>query len=202
MTKQCPQCGAMISDNAAFCEKCGAPQTAAPAEQPAAVQPEAAQTQPQHPAFTPQKPSFMLNIPKDPVALTAVVFASLLFLLSFIIMLVDSSTFLNRLYTTALLWQIPLLTIVMIIYIFVKREGESRILGYIAAVLMALTFIFTNYSKNIIQDTISNVDNYVDIAAEAVVDNIDKVRDWEDVMEDAARKAMKSKHDYDEDFDW
>lgn len=91
----------------------------------------------------------------------------------------------------------------MIIYVFLKHKDESKILAWIATVLMVLTFLFTNYSKNIIQDTLSNTDNYVDIAAEAVVDNIDKVRDWEDVIGDAVRKATKSKRDYDEeDYDW
>ena len=197
MAKQCINCGAQISDEALFCEKCGARQDAATTQPPITPQPAPEQ------AYRPQMPSFKISIPNNPVALIAAIFAAVLFLLSFIIMLVDSSTILNRLYTTALLWQLPLLTIAMIIYVFLKHKDECKILAWIATVLMVLTFLFTNYSKNIIQDTLSNTDNYVDIAAEAVVDNIDKVRDWEDVIGDAVRKATKSQRDYDEeDYDW
>lgn len=197
MAKQCIKCGAQISDEALFCEKCGAQQNVATTQPPVSHQPAPEQ------AYRPQMPSFKISIPTNPIALIAVTLAAVLFLLSFIIMLVDSSTILNRLYTTALLWQLPLLTVAMIIYLFAKHKDECKILAWIATALMVLTFLFTNYSKNIIQDTLSNTDNYVDIAAEAVVDNIDKVRDWEDVIGDAVRKATKSQRDYDdEDYDW
>ena len=196
MTKLCVKCGVQLHDQATFCSQCGTPQPVA-APQPPVSQP---------PVYQPQPAKPMLSA--DPVAITAVVLAAVLCLLSFLTMLIDSSTYINRLYTTACVWSLPLLTIVLIIYTFIKKKEGSNLLGWVAALMMVLSFLFSNTTKNFVQDAISNAENFIEVAAEAVVDNVDNVEEWKEIIEEAADDAQDKirdsydDDDYDRDYDW
>lgn len=127
------------------------------------------------------------------VNIAAFSLAALLFLLCLLTAFVDSSTFINRLYTTAVMWNLPVVTILMIVLSFAIncKRGTCNLLNLIATGLMVLAFLLSNITKNTVQDVVSNADNLVSVAAEAVVDNVDNVEDWKDEVEDAVEDAAK-----------
>lgn len=153
----CPKCGAWLAPGTQVCPQCGMPVAA----------PSAANA----------------NQRCNGWALAGVALAIVLALLCLITAFMDSSNFINRLYTTAVMWNIPLVTIVLVVIGFVK--SESKVLSYVSIVLLVAAFFCSNITKNSVQDVVSNVDNYVDVAAEAVPTIMKDARNWEKRLENA-----------------
>lgn len=174
MERKCPNCGAVVAPNATRCSTCGA---AIPVASP-----------------------LQSNI----YAIAGAVLALILMLLCLITNFADSSTFINRMYTTAIAWNIPLATIALIVVGFVvsHREKQPLLINIVSIACLALGFLFSNITKNTIQDHISNLDNYVDVAAEGMKDNAEDVIDWKDDIEDAAKDVEHElERDYERKYD-
>ena len=164
MENRCNHCGATFTGTYATCPSCGKPLNA-------------------------KRGNSKINV----YGFAAAVLALLLFVLSLITALMDSSTFINRMYTTALEWNIPLVAIVATVVGFVvaQKEGKSALLSLAATGLLAVGFVFSNTTKNRVQDHISNLDNYVGVASEAVRDNASSVVGWFETMEDSVKEVEK-----------
>lgn len=87
--------------------------------------------------------------------------------------LIDSSTFLSRIHTTLIAWNVPLATIGVIVLAFVsnKREGKANHMAWIAVAMMALALLCSNVTKNVRQDALSNKEALADVEKEAAKDN-------------------------------
>lgn len=177
----CRNCGAPIAPGANNCGQCG--HIVAPMQQPVQVN---------------------INVKGNGWALAGCVLAAVVALLCVITAFMDSSNFINRLYTTAIIWQLPLVAIALTVFGFVKSsKGESKVVSWISVLLLTVAFFCSNITKNSVQDVVSNADNYVDVAIEAVPDIMKKANKWEEKIE----KASRSIYDYDdyddyEDIDW
>jgi hypothetical protein len=121
----------------------------------------------------------------------ALILSLIILFLSFITAIVDSATFLNRMYTTALEWNMPLATIALIVIGFVvcQKEGRKQLFNIVAAAMLFVAFIFSNTTKNMVQDHISNFENYVDVAAEAMHDEAENIIDWSEKIEEGAEEV-------------
>lgn len=164
MENRCNHCGATFTGTYATCPSCGKPLNA-------------------------ERGKSKINV----YGFAAAVLALLLFVLSLITALMDSSTFINRMYTTALEWNIPLVAIAATVVGFVvaQKEGKSALLSLAATGLLAVGFVFSNTTKNRVQDHISNLDNYVGVASEAVRDNASSVVGWLEMMEESVEEVEK-----------
>ena len=187
MERTCAKCGAVVGPNATQCSTCGASIAAA-------------------------------NTPKSNIyAITGAILALIMMLLCIITNFVDSATFLNRMYTTVIEWNIPLATIALIVVGFAisRREKQPLLINFVGVAFIIVAFIFSNVTRNKVQDHVSNFENYIDIAAEAMKDNAEEVIDWKDNLEDAATdvaaefeaeakaeaKRMMESHGYASDYD-
>ena len=197
MSNVCPKCGVPMPEGTTVCPLCGAS-----LEQPKAAK------------------SVKFNLGKNYWAIAGVALAAFLALLCFVTAIVDSSTFINRLYTTALMWNLPLITVALVAYGFYK--GEAKKVGILSVVLLVVAFFCSNVMKNSVQDAISNAENYVEVAKEAAIDVIEDAKDWQELIIDAGTDITKavSKNkdfgdldlldaledfdydDYDEDYGW
>ena len=134
----------------------------------------------------------------------ALALSGLVFLVVVLTSLIDGATYLSRLHTTIIAWQIPLVTIGVIIYSFVteKEEGKTNLFAWVAVGLMAFSMLCSNLTKNVVQDAGSNVENYVDVAAKIIKKESRKAEKYEKTLEKAAKSAMKSHGYYDDEYDW
>ena len=136
----------------------------------------------------------------------ALALSSVVFLVVVLTSLIDGATYLSRLHTTIIAWNIPLVTIGVIIYSFVseKEEGKFNLFAWIAVGLMAFSMLCSNITKNYVQDAGSNVKNYVDVAAKIIKKESRKAEMYEKTLENAAKSGMKKNRSYydDEDYDW
>ena len=134
----------------------------------------------------------------------ALVLSSVIFLVVVLTSLIDGATYLSRLHTTIIAWQIPLVTMGVVIYSFVseKEEGKINLFAWIAVGLMAFSMLCSNLTKNVVQDAGSNVGNYVDVAAKIIKKESKKADKYEETLEKAAKSAMKSHGYYDDEYDW
>ena len=164
MENRCNHCGTTFTGTYVTCPSCGKPLNA-------------------------KRGNSKINV----YGFAAAVLALLLFVLSLITALMDSSTFINRMYTTALEWNIPLVAIVATVVGFVvaQKEGKSALLSLAATGLLAVGFVFSNTTKNRVQDHISNLDNYIGVASEAVRDNASSVVGWFEMMEESVKEVEK-----------
>ncbi len=164
MENRCNHCGTTFTGTYATCPSCGKPLNA-------------------------KRGNSKINV----YGFAAAVLALLLCLLSLITALMESSTFINRMYTTALEWNIPLVAIAATVVGFVvaQKEGKSALLSLAATGLLAVGFVFSNTTKNRVQDHISNLDNYVGVASEAVRDNASSVVGWWEMMEESVKEVEK-----------
>jgi hypothetical protein len=164
MENRCNHCGATFTGTYTTCPSCGKPLNA-------------------------ERGKSQINV----YGCAAAVLALLLFVLSLITALMESSTFINRMYTTALEWNIPLVAIAATVVGFVvaQKEGKSALLSLAATCLLAVGFVFSNTTKNRVQDHISNLDNYVGVASEAVRDNASSVVGWLEMMEESVKEVEK-----------
>ena len=197
MSNVCPKCGVPMPEGTTVCPLCGAS-----LEQPKAAA------------------SVKFNLGNNYWAIAGLALATFLALLCFVTAIVDSSTFINRLYTTALMWNLPLITVALVAYGFYK--GEAKNIGLLSVILLVVAFFCSNVMKNSVQDVISNAENYVEVAKEAAIDVIEDAEDWQEVITDAGMDITKavSKNkdlgdldlldaledlnydDYDEDYGW
>ena len=105
---------------------------------------------------------------------------------------IDSATFLSRLHTTIIAWQLPLVAIGVTIYSFIEdKEDSSNPLGWMAVFLLSGSLFCSNLTKNAVQDLGSNVENYVDVAASIIKEEKENVTDYKETIED----AIKTKKD-------
>ena len=197
MSNVCPKCGVPMPEGTTVCPLCGAS-----LEQPKAAT------------------SVKFNLGNNYWAIAGLALATFLALLCFVTAIVDSSTFINRLYTTALMWNLPLITVALVAYGFYK--GEAKKVGILSVVLLVVAFFCSNVMKNSVQDAISNAENYVEVAKEAAIDVIEDAKDWQELIIDAgtdiSKAVSKNKDlgdldlldaledfdydDYDEDYGW
>lgn len=190
MERKCNHCGAVLNDGQTTCPSCGKAVSAM---------------------------RINVNLGNISVYTCAALILSLIILfLSFITAVVDSATFLNRMYTTVLEWNMPLAAIALVVVGFVvsQKEGRKQLLNVVAALMLFVAFIFSNTSKNMVQDHVSNLENYVDVVAEAMHDDAENVVDWrdkivesadevEDKFRDARRaESRREMREYQSDYDY
>ena len=134
----------------------------------------------------------------------ALALSSVVFLVVVLTSLIDGATYLSRLHTTIIAWQIPLVTIGVIIYSFVseKEEGKCNLFAWIAVGIMAFSMLCSNLTKNVVQDAGSNVKNYVDVAAKVIKKESKKAEMYEETLEKAARSGKRNHSYYDDEYDW
>lgn len=148
-------------------------------------------------------------IEKNKFSLISLVVVSFVFLVTFLTAFIATPSFLNRIGTTIIQWNLPLIIVgLLVVASLFEKEKLARLFRLIASGLLVLTFFFTNSTKNMVQDGVSNLENYLDVAiatAEKEVENIDKYEDKVmDAVEDITRKFMRKTRDlrdYDE-YDW
>lgn len=165
MERKCNECGAIVNDGQTTCPNCGNP-------------------------ISPMRKGIKLeNITIYTCA--ALILSLIILFLSFITAIVDSATFLNRMYTTALEWNMPLAAIALIVIGFVvcQKEGKKQLFNIVAAAMLFVAFIFSNTTKNMVQDHISNFENYVDVVAEAMHDEAENIIDWSEKIEEGAEEV-------------
>lgn len=165
--KNCKECGNPIADNASFCPQCGAP---ASAETP--VQPQQA-AQPQQPVYVAQPAPQPIQISANCWTIAGTIIAAVLLILAFVGLVSDSGTFLNRLYTTAIVWQLPLVSIALLCYGIVqdKKEGKKSSMAVIGILALILAFCMSNVMKNTVADAASNAENIVNVGKNAAKSN-------------------------------
>jgi hypothetical protein len=116
---------------------------------------------------------------------------------------IATPSFLNRLHTTILLWQLPLVTIGLIVVAAMTEteSGLAKIFRLIAVGTLTLGFIFTNVTKNTVQDTVSNISNYVDVAKATIEHEAENIEEYGRSIEHAINRAERDMRDRYED-DW
>jgi hypothetical protein len=136
----------------------------------------------------------MKNIAK--ISLIAFVLSGFIFLIAALTALIDTPTFINRIQTTIIAWQLPLIAISMILYGCVKEQGSilNTILRAVATLLLTIAFFCTNITKNIIQDVASNIENYVDIAEKTIKSEGENLKEYEKQIERAVEDAEDNYH--------
>ena len=107
--------------------------------------------------------------------------------------LVNEATVFSRLHTTIIQWQLPLVTMGVIIYSFISEREDSKVnfLAWLAIIPMATAMCLTNLSKNLVQDVASNVDNYVNVSASVIEDESGNVVKYEERLSRAMEYAEK-----------
>ena len=114
--------------------------------------------------------------------------------------IIDSATFLSRLHTTIIVWQLPLVAIAVIIYSFIKEreELETNVPAWVAVLLMAVSMFCSNITKNAVQDVGSNVENYVDVAASIIKEEKDNVNDYGKTLREATKSKRRGREIYED----
>lgn len=125
-------------------------------------------------------------------SLAALVLSFFIVFVAMLTAFMDSSTFINRIHTTILLWQLPLVAIGLIVMAFCRErysDTGSVIMRYVSIIFMVIALFTTNITKNTVQDVASNVDNYVDVAAELIEDEASNIRGYAKTIERAVIDA-------------
>lgn len=128
-------------------------------------------------------------------SLAALVLSFFIVFVAMLTAFMDSSTFINRIHTTILLWQLPLVAIGLIVMAFynagkdTESDTGSVIMRYVSIIFMVIALFTTNITKNTVQDVASNVDNYVDVAAELIEDEASNIRGYAKTIERAVIDA-------------
>lgn len=142
--------------------------------------------------------------------LVALVLSAVIFFITVFTSLIDGATFLSRIHTTIIVWNLPLVAIGLIIYSFVvnKDEDEKNNFGWVSVALMSVSLFLSNPTKNAVQDFGSNVGNFVDVAASLIVDESKNVEEYGETMMDAVKdaqdeffKGKRNSKKYDDDYD-
>lgn len=141
--------------------------------------------------------------------LVALVLSAVIFFITVFTSLIDGATFLSRIHTTIIVWNLPLVAIGLIIYSFVvnKDEEEKNNFGWVSVALMSVSLFLSNPTKNAVQDFGSNVGNFVDVAASLIVDESKNVEEYGETMMDAVKdaqdeffKGKRNSKKYDDDY--
>lgn len=147
-------------------------------------------------------------INKNKISLIALVLVTVVFFITVLTAFISTPTFLNRLATAIITWQLPLIIVGLLVFASVfEKEKKASLFRLIATGLLVLSFFFTNTTKNMVQDTVSNAGNFVDVAAATIEKEFDNVDEYEekieDTIDDITRKMMRKNRDrYDEEYDW
>jgi hypothetical protein len=136
-------------------------------------------------------------------SLAALVLSAFIMLIALLTAFIATPSFLNRLHTTILLWQLPLVTIGLIVVAAMTEteSGLAKIFRLIAVGTLTLGFIFTNVTKNTVQDTVSNISNYVDVAKATIEHEAENIEEYGRSIEHAINRAERDMRDKYED-DW
>jgi hypothetical protein len=136
-------------------------------------------------------------------SLAALVLSAFIMLIALLTAFIATPSFLNRLHTTILLWQLPLVTIGLIVVAAMTEteSGLAKIFRLIAVGTLTLGFIFTNVTKNTVQDTVSNISNYVDVAKATIEHEAENIEEYGRSIEHAINRAERDMRDRYED-DW
>lgn len=136
-------------------------------------------------------------------SMAALVLSGFIFLIVFLTALIDTPTFLHRMHSTIIAWQLPLVAIGMIAYASVKEQGTllNSIFRLTAAGLLFIAFLCTNLTKNIVQDVASNIENYVDVADKTIKSEAENVKDYEKQLQRAVEDANEKENRRDRDWD-
>lgn len=136
-------------------------------------------------------------------SMAALVLSGFIFLIVVLTALIDTPTFLHRMHSTIIAWQLPLVAIGMIAYASVKEQGTllNSIFRLTAAGLLFIAFLCTNLTKNIVQDVASNIENYVDVAEKTIKSEAENVKDYEKQLQRAVEDANEKKNRRDRDWD-
>jgi uncharacterized membrane protein len=124
----------------------------------------------------------------------ALALSAFILLISVLTLVIDTPTFINRIHTTIIFWQLPLVTIGLLVCAFLK-EKDCELLGKLrlAAIgALVVGFFCTNLTKNIVQDVVSNAENYVDVAVATMDSEAENVVEY-GVKLETARKAAEKK---------
>lgn len=147
-------------------------------------------------------------INKNKISLIALVLVIVVFFITVLTAFISTPTFLNRLATAIITWQLPLIIVGLLVFASVfEKEKMASLFRLIATGLLVLSFFFTNTTKNMVQDTVSNAGNFIDVAAATIEKEFDNVDEYEekieDTIDDITRKMMRKNRDrYDEEYDW
>jgi hypothetical protein len=137
-------------------------------------------------------------------SLAALVLSAFIMLIALLTAFIATPSFLNRLHTTILLWQLPLVTIGLIVVAAMTEteSGLAKIFRLIAVGTLTLGFIFTNVTKNTVQDTVSNISNYVDVAKATIEHEAENIEEYGRSIEHAINRAERDMRDkYEDDWD-
>lgn len=137
-------------------------------------------------------------------SLAALVLSAFIMLIALLTAFIATPSFLNRLHTTILLWQLPLVTIGLIVVAAMTEteSGLAKIFRLIAVGTLTLGFIFTNVTKNAVQDTVSNISNYVDVAKATIEHEAKNIEEYGRSIERAINRAERDMRDrYEDDWD-
>lgn len=137
-------------------------------------------------------------------SLAALVLSAFIMLIALLTAFIATPSFLNRLHTTILLWQLPLVTIGLIVVAALTEteSGLAKIFRLIAVGTLTLGFIFTNVTKNTVQDTVSNISNYVDVAKATIEHEAENIEEYGRSIEHAINRAERDMRDrYEDDWD-
>lgn len=147
-------------------------------------------------------------INKNKISLIALVLVTVVFFITVLTAFISTPTFLNRIATAIITWQLPLIIVGLLVFASVfEKEKKASLFRLIATGLLVLSFFFTNTTKNMVQDTVSNAGNFIDVAAATIEKEFDNVDEYEekieDTIDDITRKMMRKNRDrYDEEYDW
>ena len=117
----------------------------------------------------------------------------------------DGATYLSRLHTTIIQWNLPLVAMGVIIYSFISERDEttSNAMAWLAVCFMAIAMFCTNITKNAAQDVCSNIGNYVDVATSVIDEESGNVKEYGNKLEKSLKAAaVKIESDYSDDSDY
>lgn len=128
---------------------------------------------------------------------TAVALAAFILLITFLTAVIATPSFLNRIHSTILIWQLPLVTIGLIVLAAMteKEDKLAKLFRLIALGALVIGFFCTNITKNSIQDTISNIGNYVDVAKATIEHEAENIEEYGETLERAMNKAQRDMYD-------
>lgn len=136
-------------------------------------------------------------------SIAAFALATFIMLVTLLTAVIATPSFLNRIHTTILMWQLPLVTIALIVFAAVaeKEDKLAKIFRLIAVGVLAIGFFLTNITKNTVQDAVSNIENYVDITEATIKSEAENMLEYGRTIERAIDRAEREMYD-DEDYDW
>lgn len=127
----------------------------------------------------------------------AVALAAFILLITFLTAVIATPSFLNRIHSTILIWQLPLVTIGLIVLAAMteKEDKLAKLFRLIALGALVIGFFCTNITKNTVQDTISNIGNYVDVAKATIEHEAENIEEYGETLERAMNKAQRDMYD-------